>query len=167
MSRESAEFAEALEALIDRVHREQRTLFRDWKVTPLQFFVLKLLAKDPEAHMSTVAELLGVRPQTVTPIVDSLERAGWLRRVRSTKDRRESLLKLTPRGHRLLDSVRAAFFAEFDRALDRASRSSLRAAIEALELAANGFEGPASDPTPPLAPAVVTIRPARRPTLNT
>ncbi len=125
----------ALEGLMESFQQEQRGLFRDWKLTPVQFFVLRWLTKDDEANMSKLAGLLGVRPQTVTPIVDTLEKAGWLRRVRSTVDRRESLLLLTPRGKRLLESVRASFFEKLGRALDEAPPQALETATEVLQIA--------------------------------
>ena len=118
--------------------QEQRGL-REWKLTPIQFFVLRWLSKDGAANMSKLAELLGVRPQTVTPIVDTLESAGWLRRVRSAADRRESLLVLTPRGRRLLRSVRASFFEKLGRALDEAPTRSLGTATEVLEIATSAL----------------------------
>jgi DNA-binding MarR family transcriptional regulator len=71
----------------------------------------------------------------VTPIVDSLEKAGWVRRVRSTADRRESLLQLTAKGKRLLESVRASFFEKLGRAMDEAPANSLGTATEVLQIA--------------------------------
>ncbi|MCI4373810.1 MAG: MarR family transcriptional regulator, partial [Thermoplasmata archaeon] len=89
--------------------------------------------------MSKLAGLLGVRPQTVTPIVDTLERAGWVRRVRSTEDRRESLLTLTPKGKRLLESVRTSFFEKLGRALDEAPSQYLGTATEVLLIASSAL----------------------------
>ncbi|MGA7860568.1 MAG: MarR family transcriptional regulator [Thermoplasmata archaeon] len=140
MSEESRQFVVALESLMERFQQEQRGLFRDWKLTPVQFFVLRWLSKDDGANMSTLAGMLGVRPQTVTPIVDSLERAGWVRRVRSIEDRRESLLRLTPKGSHLLESLRASFIEKLGRALDEAPATSLRAATEALRIATTGLD---------------------------
>ncbi len=114
-------------------------LFRDRKPTPVQFKVLRWLTRDPEANMSTVAGLLGVRPQTVTPIVDTLEKAGWVRRVRSTADRRESLLLVTPKGKRLLESVQASFYEKLGRALDEAPAPYLATASEVLQIATSAL----------------------------
>ncbi|MGA7846665.1 MAG: MarR family transcriptional regulator [Thermoplasmata archaeon] len=149
MSEESRRFVVALEGLTEAFQQEQRGLFRDWKLTPVQFFVLRWLSRDEQANMSTLAAMLGVRPQTVTPIVDSLERDGWVRRVRSIKDRRESLLRLTPKGSRLLASVRAAFIEKLGRALDAAPATSLRTATEALTIAAAEFSRDLAPPRRP------------------
>jgi DNA-binding MarR family transcriptional regulator len=135
MSEASRNLMVALEGLMEAFQQEQRGLFRDAKLTLVQFFVLRWLTKDEEANMSKLAGLLGVRPQTVTPIVDSLEKAGWVRRVRSTADRRESLLQLTAKGKRLLESVRASFFEKLGRAMDEAPANSLGTATEVLQIA--------------------------------
>ncbi|MGP8078748.1 MAG: MarR family winged helix-turn-helix transcriptional regulator [Thermoplasmata archaeon] len=135
MSEEGREFVVALEGLMECFQQEQRGLFRDWRLTPVQFFVLRWLSKDQDANMSTLAWMLGVRPQTVTPIVDSLEKGGWVRRVRSREDRREALLRLTPKGSRLLRSIRASFVEKLGHALDAAPATSLRTASAALRIA--------------------------------
>jgi len=135
MSEASRNFLGALEGLMECFQQEQRGLCRDLKLTTLQFLVLRWLAKDGDANMSKLAQLLGVRPQTVTPIVDSLETGGWVRRVHSTEDRRESFLRLTPKGLRVIQSVRVSFFDKLGRALDEASPTSLAGAANVLEVA--------------------------------
>lgn len=135
MSEASRDFVAALEGLMEAFQQEQRGIFRDWKLTPVQFFVLRCLSKDEEANMSTMAGLLGVRPQTMTPIVDTLEKAGFVQRGRSVKDRRESLLRLTPKGARMIGSVRVSFFERLGRALDEAPAPSLRTSTGVLKIA--------------------------------
>jgi DNA-binding MarR family transcriptional regulator len=147
MTQASKEFILALEGLMETFQHAQRGLFRDWKLTPVQFFVLRWLNKDAQANMSKLAGLLGVRPQTVTPIVDTLEEAGWVRRFRSTEDRRESFLKLTPKGVHLLESVRASFSEQLGRALDEAPSASLRTSTEVLLVATQALaRNPAETP---------------------
>lgn len=147
---------------MEAFQQEQRAVFRDSKLTPIQFIVLRWLTKDAEANMSSLAGLLGVRPQTVTPIVDTLEKAGWLRRVRSTADRRESLLRVTPRGKRLLESVRSSVFEKLGRALDEAPAPSLGTATEVLQIATSAL---VRDLSRPRTPPPVSKRPgaSRRP----
>ncbi|MHB8351285.1 MAG: MarR family winged helix-turn-helix transcriptional regulator [Thermoplasmata archaeon] len=117
---------------MEAFQQQQRALFRASGLTPLKYLILKWLSKDHEANMSTLAALLGVRPQTVTPIVDSLEQAGWVRRTQSRTDRRKSILVLTPRGTRLLEGIRATYFEKLGRALDEAPAPSLRASVDVL-----------------------------------
>jgi DNA-binding MarR family transcriptional regulator len=140
MSDASREFVAALEALMESFQQEQRGLFRERKITPLQFFVLRWLSKSPEGNMSSLARLLGIRPQSATPIVDALETEGLLRRIRSTEDRRESHLELTPKGSRLLESLRSAVRDKLGSALDHAPPTSLRRATAALRTAAAALD---------------------------
>ncbi|MCI4334536.1 MAG: MarR family transcriptional regulator [Thermoplasmata archaeon] len=129
----------ALEGLMYSFQQEQRETFRSRGITPVQYFVLRWLSKDGEANMSQLAGLLGVRPQTVTPIVDSLESSGWVRRTRSTEDRRESRLELTPKGSRVIEAIRASFFETLGRALDEAPAPSLRTSTEVLQSATSAL----------------------------
>jgi DNA-binding MarR family transcriptional regulator len=140
MSEASKGFVSALEGLMDALHQHQRSMFRDWKLTAIQFFVLRWISKEGKANMSTLAETLGVRRQTVTPIGDSLERAGLIRRIRPAEDRREVILVLTPKGTRLLDSIRTTYLQFLADALDEAPATSLAKAEEALRSATARIE---------------------------
>jgi DNA-binding MarR family transcriptional regulator len=140
MSEASQEFVAALEGLMESLQLRNRGLLCDWKLTPVRVFVLRWLAKAPDANMSALARLLEVRPQTLTPIVDSLEKEGLLRRVRSTEDRRESHLELTPKGERLLESLRASIRGSLAAALDEVPATSLKATSIALRHAAANLD---------------------------
>jgi DNA-binding MarR family transcriptional regulator len=146
MSEASREFMAALEGLMESFQKEQRGVLRDWKLTLVQLFVLRLVARAPAPNMSRLAEVLGVRPQTITPIVDTLERAGWIRRVPSADDRREMLLQLTPRGTRLMESVRAPFIEQLGRALDESPARSLEVATQVLRVATEAIKREAANP---------------------
>ncbi len=63
-----------------------------------QFAVLTALARQRPLKMSEVAGVLRVSLPAVTNLVDRLERKGFLRRKAHPKDRRVTLLDLTPKG---------------------------------------------------------------------
>ena len=63
-----------------------------------QFAVLLCLARQRPLKMSEVAVALRVSLPAVTNLVDRLERKGFLRRKAHPKDRRVTLLDLTPKG---------------------------------------------------------------------
>lgn len=147
MSTTSHDFVAELERLMEAFQHQQRCEFRDRRLTPLKYLILKWLSKDADATLTRLAGLLEVRPQTVTPIVDGLERSGWLRRTRSRTDRRKSILVVTPRGIRLLEEVRATYFERVRRALDGTPAASLRVSADMLArataaLAGNGKDDP-------------------------
>lgn len=71
-------------------------------LTLSQSHLLSLLAETPRARVGELAEAAGVAPPTATRMVDSLERAGVVKRSSSPDDRRVVEVALTPKGKRLL-----------------------------------------------------------------
>jgi DNA-binding MarR family transcriptional regulator len=55
---------------------------------------------------SLIADYVAQQSQTVTGVLDRLERAGWLRRFRDLDDRRAVRLELTKEGAKLADELR-------------------------------------------------------------
>ncbi len=133
------EFVLALEDLMVRFQEEHRFAARNRKLTPLQFVVLKIVSSCRGVTMSGLATKLGVKPQTVTHIVDSLEQSGQLRRADSSEDRRRTILLLTPRGRRTIDSVHSDFVRRLESILSVAPESKLRAAAEAVRIAEKAY----------------------------
>lgn len=58
-------------------------------------------------RMGDVAAALGITPRTVTTLVDGIERDGLIKRVLDPKDRRATLLELTPLAQEHFAQVRA------------------------------------------------------------
>lgn len=74
-------------------------------LTPAQFWTLNNLNASGEVSCGPLASRLGITLPSVTALVDPLERAGLVRRVRSSEDRRVVRLALTARGTALLGRV--------------------------------------------------------------
>ncbi|MCI4331267.1 MAG: MarR family transcriptional regulator [Thermoplasmata archaeon] len=74
-------------------------------VTPAQFWVLNHLHDTGELACGPLASKLGVTLPSVTSLIDPIEKAGFVRRTRSAKDRRVVRLEITPRGSALLRRV--------------------------------------------------------------
>jgi DNA-binding MarR family transcriptional regulator len=77
-----------------------------------------------------------LQPQSLTRIIGSLERAGWIARKRSAADRRQISIALTARGQRILDAEVRARRAWLSRAiaatLTPAERAMLAGAAEVM-----------------------------------
>lgn len=90
------------------VRELDQRLLRDHEVTFIQ--AVTLLAIDsferPQPHL--VADYLSQQSQTVTGVLDRLERAGHISRKRDLGDRRAVRLELTASGRTLVDSVAVA-----------------------------------------------------------
>lgn len=73
-------------------------------------FVLRKLQKAGRRGLSQVefARLLGRSASSGTRLVDTLEKAGVVRREAHPNDRRVNMLRLTPHGDALIDSIFAA-----------------------------------------------------------
>jgi MarR family 2-MHQ and catechol resistance regulon transcriptional repressor len=53
--------------------------------------------------LCSIGEKLLVTSGNITFVADQLEKAGWLRRQRSTTDRRVTIARLTPKGEALME----------------------------------------------------------------
>jgi len=70
-----------------------------------------------------------LQPQSLTRLITSLERAGWITRRRSTEDRREITIALTARGRRILDGERKARQAWLKRMISATLTAGERATL--------------------------------------
>jgi len=78
--------------------------------------LLRKLASDPGISQQVLADHLGVMPSRMVLLVDDLETKGIVERRRSTEDRRNYALHLTPRGHQVLGQL-SRVAAEHDESL--------------------------------------------------
>ena len=84
---------------------------------PRQHQVLLALRGLPASTAPTVGALAGrllLRHHTVVELVDRLERRGLVRRTRSSTDRRQAHLAITPRGRETLRRLAIAHRDELD-----------------------------------------------------
>lgn len=77
-------------------------------LTPGRFGLLVIVQRNPGMSQTALARAVGVDRSTMVAKLDTLERQGWLARVRSPADRRSHALHLTAEGaHRLERAVAA------------------------------------------------------------
>lgn len=74
-------------------------------LTPPQCGVLRLLQRGEGMSQLELANVLRMAPSRVVVLVDELERAGFVHRVRDDTDRRRNVLGLTEAGVRTLQTV--------------------------------------------------------------
>jgi DNA-binding MarR family transcriptional regulator len=77
-------------------------------LTPSQISVLLQLEKDGSATVSGLARAEGMRPQSMSAVVTSLEEAGLLGGAPDPSDGRQTLMSLTPKCVKWLKEGRAA-----------------------------------------------------------
>jgi DNA-binding MarR family transcriptional regulator len=74
-------------------------------LTPPECGVLGILRGRPGISQQELAAVLGMIPSRVVPLVDGLERAGLVERVRDDNDRRRNALQLTGAGKHAVEAV--------------------------------------------------------------
>jgi DNA-binding MarR family transcriptional regulator len=111
-------------------------LERDAGLTFVQAITLLAVSRfdHPQPHL--VAQALSQQSQTVTGVLDRLERSGHLTRQRDLVDRRAVRLTLTRQGHEAIDRLRPALAGALDAVLstvDVALRRSLIAGLDCVD----------------------------------
>lgn len=88
------------------VRRRFMAVFDVHGITGPQFGVLSAVADGDDLSSADLSRALGVRPQTVTGIVDALTASGYLARTATGRGRR-AVITLTDHGAELLARARA------------------------------------------------------------
>lgn len=70
----------------------------DYQLTYPQYLVLLALWQQDQQRLHDLAQHLNLESNTLTPLLKRLEAHGWLTRTRSTNDRRQLYVSLTPKG---------------------------------------------------------------------
>jgi DNA-binding MarR family transcriptional regulator len=73
--------------------------------TPLQAGMILYLQRHPGAKVKATATALAIQPPTVSPMVRSLVRKGWVTNSRSASDDRTVCLRLTRHGQGLARKI--------------------------------------------------------------
>jgi DNA-binding MarR family transcriptional regulator len=121
--------ANELRPILVRLARELRKETTHLGITGGQATLLWQISEKPGIGLRELAELEGIATPTASGLVDRLERAKLIERVRSDTDRRRVGLTSTAAGRQLLQAVRARRTVWLAERLERLS-SSERAAIE-------------------------------------
>ena len=85
-------------------------------VTRAQWKVLFKLTRAPGLRQVELADMLDLEPITLCRIVDRLEEAGWVERVRDPEDRRAWRLHVTAQAQPLIEKLQAVGAQLVDRA---------------------------------------------------
>jgi DNA-binding MarR family transcriptional regulator len=115
-----------------------RHIGEPWKLSPVEFTILMLVAHNRDATQKQLSQALAVSAPNVTALIDRMNERDLLKRVRNESDRRSQRLRLTRRGAALVREVReVSLTMERDllRYLSEAERAML---IELLQKVARG-----------------------------
>jgi len=120
------------------------------RVTLPQFRMLVVLAGGGEMKLVTLAERLAVNPSTAMRMVGRLTAAGLVDRRTNPDNRRESALRLTDSGRRIVDDVTARRREEIATIVARMPADQRRGLVTALRAFTDAGDEPAAVPAIPL-----------------
>jgi DNA-binding MarR family transcriptional regulator len=102
------------------------------RVTLPQFRLLVVLSTNGNAKLVTLAELLGVNPSTAMRMLDRLIAVGLAEREVNPANRRETVLRVTSEGRRLVEDVTAGRRSEIAAIVERLAPEQRTALVDAL-----------------------------------
>lgn len=107
------------------------------ELTLAQYNVLRVLRGAETAGLcrNEIRDRLITRMPDVSRLLDRMEAAGLIHRVRSTKDRRQVKTTLTARGRKLVDQLDAPMAREHERQFTQLDAKQLKSLIDLLTLA--------------------------------
>jgi DNA-binding MarR family transcriptional regulator len=127
--------------LIRRYLNNSEKAARSVGLEPQQYMgllALRGLPPDEEPTIRSLAERLQIQHHSAVELVDRMERGGLFRRERSSQDRRQVYVYVTPRGEKLLSRLVRHRIAEL-----RVSAPELTRALQAVLTAASRPPGTA------------------------
>jgi DNA-binding MarR family transcriptional regulator len=102
-------FAEMVEAVFLFIHehfREYSAILKDQDINYTQYITLITVYMYGVLSEGDLARMLFLNPSTVSRMVFSLERKGWLRCARDQDDRRKVMVSLSAAGKRRMSGMR-------------------------------------------------------------
>src|SRR3984957_1406475 len=118
----------------DQLQIRSARLFRQHGLTPSQYNILRILRGEgkPLPILEIASRTLTVVPG-ITGLIDRLEQAGMVNRLRCEKDRRVIYVALTDQGMTILAALDQPLDGLHHKLLDHLSRTELKDLIQLLE----------------------------------
>ena len=138
------DIAARMQRLFDLWGKFDRVYFKilhRWNLSYNAYLLLEELYHHPEGlEPAATADHLSIPRQTMTFVLDSLEREGHLERLPHPADRRRKLVTLTPRGRSFGEEVVNTIFEKERAAMDALSPAEQEQLLEMYERLQRGFE---------------------------
>ncbi len=129
----SRRMAALLPPIIREFTKRETHAFARGQISVPQMLILELLQHKPSCIMSELASSLSITTSAVTGLIDRMERAGLVRRVRDPDDRRAIHIEATPKGAAMIREVLRQKERNFRQVLERLPAPRRRSYLRLLE----------------------------------
>lgn len=111
-----------------------------------RFLTLIVLNRDPEEEVSPsdLAERVGVTRATMTGLLDTLTKDGWIERIQHGQDRRRVVVRLTKEGLKHLGRMLPGYYAEISSIMFGLSEQEHETLVEILGKVRDGMSAHAA-----------------------
>jgi DNA-binding MarR family transcriptional regulator len=124
------EIATKLHSGIVRLNKMIAIVDRDTDLSAARLSILASLTFGGAQTIGSLSKLEGVKPPTMTILVQALESEGLVKKEKSEEDARRAHVTVTPKGRKILEAARQARLSYLETLLKRLGRDEL-AALEA------------------------------------
>ena len=131
----------------NRLSRDFALRTAHWDLRAGMFSALEVMRSNPGISQSELSLEVGLDKSAMVPLVDDLEKRGWVKRARSAADRRRYELSVTPEGCVALDKMFKELAATEDRALAALTDAEREIVNDALDKVYRAYVRP--DPSTP------------------
>lgn len=126
-----------LKRAFNAVQSDLTATLAPFRLRMVTFSVLALIGENDGIRQSDLAEVTSIERPNLVLVIDELERAKLVLRMRAPDDRRAYELRLTPKGREVLAEARAAVAAhdhQMTAGMTKADRDALIAVLRKIEL---------------------------------
>nr|MBF0685583.1 MarR family transcriptional regulator [Pseudomonas sp.] len=123
-----------------RIYEDFTIALQPWNITPQRFSAMTLIDRNPGIRAIDLANVMGIARSGVAILLNTLEAAGYIRRVGEQKDKRTLALELSAAGRKALREISDAVArhdARVTASLDEEQKSLL---ISLLDRVGSGLE---------------------------
>jgi DNA-binding MarR family transcriptional regulator len=117
--------------------REGSSLLRPFMLTDTQFNILMLLKYQSEngrINQTQLGNMLLIHRSNITGIIDRMEKAGLVRRIADTEDRRINYIEMTEKGKEILEKAHKVYYKRLDEVMSVLSDSDNKHIRTSLEV---------------------------------
>lgn len=110
-----SEIASLIREINAGINQQMRNMFKDEALTPPQMMIIFMLAQEKRLRVSDISQKMSLANSTVSGILDRMEKQGYIKRIRSSTDKRVVLVQTTEQVkaiHQQHHQAITAFFAD-------------------------------------------------------